>query len=137
MTPVPNGDDAYRAEPSDEDGLDPREYFRKRGVKPVNRKALQLCSRVRDALSWILSSEFDDEVIQGLDVVQVLPAPSTAHLLVWVTPSLSAPVTNYNVLMQHLHAVMPRIRVLVAASIHRRKAPELTFLVVAIHDGSQ
>ena len=52
-------------DPSNNWGSDPRDFFRKPGGSVKNRKALQLCGQVRDALNLIFSS-CGDELLQSL-----------------------------------------------------------------------
>ncbi len=92
-----------------------------------NRKALQLCRQVQRALTYALG-DCDDDVLASLYVDSVDPAPNEKHLMVTVSP-LDADVSPEDVLVRLQH-VYGKLRSEVAASIHRRRVPELTFLCV-------
>lgn len=53
----------------------PKLDFRTGSFKATNRKALQLCREVARTLGHALAWEMGDEVLSGLDVVAVDPAP--------------------------------------------------------------
>jgi ribosome-binding factor A len=93
----------------------------------ILRKDLQLCSQVQDALYWVLGSAAGDETLAYLQVLSVEPMPDASRLLVTVS---SPPDMSLEMAAIRLHEATKAIRAEVAASIHRRKAPELTFRVV-------
>lgn len=109
----------------DQDCQDPR-YDSKAIRKPIqNRKALQLCSQVFQTLSLALPSCGDD-ALTDLMVESVTLHPNSARLL--VTLRATAAIDTQDI-EQNLAAVKGRLRSEVAASINRRKAPELVFKV--------
>jgi ribosome-binding factor A len=111
-----------------EDGLDPRIYFRERAEKKPNRKILQLCSEVAKSVGFALSWEAGDDLLSRLIVESVVPAPDSGRLLVTVSlPGTQAAQPEQ--LVARLHRVTGKLRAAVAASIHRRRVPELTFQV--------
>jgi ribosome-binding factor A len=89
------------------------------------RKALQLCRQVEEALHWVLGAD-RDEMLQGLQIVSVEPAPSAARLLVTVR----AEGADLATALEHLQRATGRLRCEIAASIHRRRTPELAFRVM-------
>jgi len=92
----------------------------------IPRKDQQLCSQVRESLYWILGSEVGDETLALYQVVDVEPLPDSSRLLVTLTiPPDEKLVDAY----ARLQGASKAIRGEVAASIHRRKAPELIFQV--------
>ncbi len=97
--------------------------------RQAGRKALQLCGQVRDALGVIFPG-LADEVLQGLTVVSVEPAPHAGRLRVTVAVPSPADATDRTAAVERLVRAAGRLRREVAASVHRRKAPELTFEVV-------
>jgi ribosome-binding factor A len=101
----------------------PKQRFH-RAPAAQGRKALQLCRQVAEALHWILGSECGDEALQALRVVSVEPAPSAARLLVTVQAEADA-----RAVLDRLAKAGGLLRSEVAASIHRRRAPELVFAV--------
>jgi ribosome-binding factor A len=105
------------------DGEDPRYDVRHSG-RVGNRKALQLCGQAARALSGLLA-ESTDSVLRDLAVVSVVPAPSTARLLVSVTATDRSSVE----VLEHLARASAWLRSELAASVHRRRAPDLAFRV--------
>jgi ribosome-binding factor A len=109
-----------------EDGSDPRLFARKPTHKVANRKALQLCAQVAEALNGALG-ECGDAVLRDLVVAAVVPAPNSAHLLVTLTPSPGTSSVAEEEVLRHLEGAAGKLRTEVAAAIHRKRAPELTF----------
>jgi ribosome-binding factor A len=108
---------------SAEDGIDPRLAARRTAGKVSNRKTLQLCRQVERALSV----QLEGELLRDLTVHSVLPAPDSSRLLVTFVYRGSATMKDVEAALHGNHA---RLRGVVAASIHRRKTPELCFQVV-------
>jgi ribosome-binding factor A len=120
-----------------DDGLDPKQFFRRlkrqpplREPHPVHRKTLQLCSQVAETLNVVLSGECADELLQGLQVVSVTPAPNASQLLVLVTSSPNDPAADQAAVLRRLSAAQGRLRAEVAGAIVRRRAPRLVFQYV-------
>lgn len=123
---------ALAAETGEDDGLDPREFFREdKYPRKPNRKALQLCGQVSDVLNQILSGECGDDVLRALHVVSVAPAPDASQLLVLVAQSPSEAQRSPNEIAARLERASGMLRSLVAAAVTRRRAPKLLFRVVA------
>ncbi len=118
------------AEPGPEDGIDPRDLLREGARKKGGRKTLQLCGQVAEALNYAFAAVCNNDVLREMTVVAVQPAPDEARLLVTVGPSLPGPCDPAEVLAQ-LHHAAGKLRSEVAAAIHRKKVPELTFCVAA------
>jgi ribosome-binding factor A len=114
-----------------EDGVDPRELARRnRASETGRRKAWQLCSQVARTLGDVLAGQCDDDLLWGLDVVSVEPAPDSSRLLVTVAlPPSSDPVDPVDV-VAHLRRASGLLRCEMAAAITRRKAPVLVFRLV-------
>lgn len=123
---------AYRAAVDPDDGSDPKEFF-KRGVRQPkpDRKALQLCQQVAQTLNAVLGGECDDDVLRGLYVLAVTPAPSTAQLLVTVAPLTAGDAVASEIVLARLESVAVPIRLAVAATISRRRTPKLLFRYLA------
>jgi ribosome-binding factor A len=112
-----------------EDGTDPKEFHAKPwdSAKAAGRKALQLCGQVKDALHAALGGCADD-VLRGLDVVRVEPAPHSGRLKVVlaVADGGADPATAAD----HLQRAAGFLRGEVANAVHRRYAPELVWEVI-------
>jgi ribosome-binding factor A len=110
------------------DGADPRFDAREASEMPLNRKALQLAAQVEQTLVQVFAGECGDEVLFDLRVEAVRPAPDSAHLMVVLSPGEAG--TSIQEILEHLERASGRLRSVVAAAIHRKKAPELSFRVV-------
>jgi ribosome-binding factor A len=91
------------------------------------RKDLQLCAQVRDALYWVLGSAVGDESLAELQVVAVEPLPDASRLLVTLAATTDAAIEQAQI---RVPRAAKAIRAEIAASINRRKAPDLVFRIV-------
>ena len=101
---------------------------RGRGVGPrarVDRKTLQLCGQVAETLNLVLAEEPDD-VLRGLYVAGVEPAPDDSRLLVTVE-SLPADRPDPARALARLELASAHLREEVARAITRRRVPSLAF----------
>ncbi len=124
---------ALCAEVHPDDGLDPRLMSRRELARsqPVDdRKARQLCGQVARTLADLLSGEPGADLLLGLDVVRVEPAPDAARLLVTVCARWTLAPVHPSLILAQLDRVSGRLRAGVAAAITRKRAPLLTFRVV-------
>ena len=92
----------------------------------LDRKTLQLCEQVKEALSWVLGAATNDDRLMISYVQAVEPMPG-GRLLVKVAIPAEVPVTEA---MTILAAAAPTLRAEVAQAITRRKAPELVYIAV-------
>jgi ribosome-binding factor A len=116
------------SETGPEDGVDPRNLPRYARGKVANRKALQLCREVERTLGTLLAGGCGDSLLHDLLVQSVVPAPDSTRLL--VTLSYSGPTAvEAGEVLTRLHRAYGLLRSEVAAAIHRRKVPDLTFQV--------
>jgi len=98
-----------------------------------DRHTLQLCSQIAETLHLVFLDQDDDD-LRDLTVLEVLPLAGAATLLVRV----SYPVTKPDDLARvqgKLSSAIKKLRAEVAASITRRKVPELFFQVTATAAG--
>jgi ribosome-binding factor A len=118
----------YCAEVHQDDGHDPRYFFRKEHQPTkAGRKARQLCAQVADTLRLLFSGETSDEILQSLEVLDVSPAPSAAQLLVTVVPAAGAPALDEMQVRATLARARGWLRSEVATAITRKRAPRLAF----------
>jgi ribosome-binding factor A len=108
-----------------DDDIEARFSSRRPQGKVSNRKTLQLCRQVERALSVIL----EGEILRDLTVQSVVPAPDSSRLLVTFGYHGPESIASADVLAA-LHGHHAKLRGEVAASIHRRKTPELSFQVL-------
>jgi ribosome-binding factor A len=113
-----------------EDGIDPREWAKAEFRRSPGRKARQLCRQVAEALQAALA-DCRDEVLSGLLVTSVTPAPHAGRLRASVAAAPSAEVRDTAIVQERLTRAAGLLRAEVAAAIHRRKTPELVFDLMA------
>lgn len=119
------------AELREDDCVDPRDYFRPPAKQSHQRKTWQLCSQVAQALALILSSEFDDDLLLGLTVLAVEPAPNESQLLVTLQSDEVSPQVRGEIL-RRISQATGFLRAEVATAITRKRAPQLVFHVDCI-----
>ena len=113
---------------NDDDAIDPKHYFyNKRKSKNEFRKAHQLCRQVSETLQLVLTG--GDPILDGLVVVDVVPAPDARRLLVILGLNRNDvdSASQIESIMGQLQDHVPRLRSEIARSINRRKTPQLTF----------
>lgn len=113
---------------NDDDAIDPKHYFyNKRKSSAKFRKAYQLCRQVSDTLQLVLTD--DDPLLEGLHVVDVVPAPDSRRMLVilGISPDEVDTASQVEEIMECLQTHVPRLRSEVARSINRSRTPQLVF----------
>ena len=109
----------------DDDGVDPRKYLDRRQRKEgEDRKLLMLCSQVAVCLGLSLEGELNDPRLEGIHLESVTPAPDASRLEVLIGIPQEADSAE---VLAALNGAAARLRVEVAAVIHRKKAPQLAF----------
>ena len=91
-----------------------------------HHKDLQLCRQVFDALTYALA-ELDDPLVDELVLASVMPAPSSARVLVTLVPTRDGIDTD--VALDHVREHAEELREEVAAEVNRKRAPELVFRI--------
>ena len=99
--------------------------------RQAERKARQFCRQVQRALNLALADRHSDDGLSNLFVEDVSPAPDCGQLLVHVVVPAQRPEAEA---LAALRQDAPRLRSEVAATITRKRAPELSF-VPAVPDG--
>ena len=99
-----------------------------RGSSRRDHKALHLCRAAQRALSLALSGECGDDVLRSLCVHDVVPAPDASRLLVrLISPPSAGQIDD---VYARLERVRPLLRRTVAQAVTRKRAPELSFVVM-------
>jgi ribosome-binding factor A len=86
---------------------------------------------VLETLEQVLAEQ-EDEILQGLHVLAVDPAPDDSHLLVTVAPGPGIPARDGATILGRLAEAAPELRIEVASSITRRRAPSFSFQLGAL-----
>ena len=110
-----------------DDLIDPKLLFRPSPQRRDDRSTRRLCGQVRESLMYALAGSCRDEVLQSLYVAEVEPAPDASRLAVTLEVAEAALA---DAARTRLALVAGMLRAEVAASIHRRRTPELVFRVV-------
>ena len=127
---------ALCADVGPDDGLDPRELLKQKqraGRSSSNarshhdRKAKQLGRQVAETLEAVFAGDSRDDVLRGLRVVSVTPAPDSSRLLVTVAPLPPFDDLDPADLLGRLARASGRLRSEVASAITRKHAPVLTY----------
>jgi len=122
---------AHCGEIHEDDGIDPRDYFKlSRTGRKENTKARQLSRQVAETIDQVLSGETEDDHLASLGVVSVVPAPDSSRLLVTLHADLPPEAFDRALIVQKLARYQRRLRWEVAAAITRRKTPTLAFQVI-------
>jgi ribosome-binding factor A len=90
-------------------------------------KDRQLCEQVFQILSYVMAS-LGDEVLRTLAVESVMPGVDSSRLLVTVIPMEAHPVEE---LLDRLARSRGALRSEIAAGIHRKRTPELSFRIAS------
>ena len=112
------------------DGVDPRLAARQSSGsrhRDQNRKTQQLCQQVAHVLEAVLTGEARDADLQDLRVVCVVPAPHAGRMLVTVQSGAEDALSRWLEIDEKLRRATPWLRSELAASISRRRIPELVF----------
>jgi hypothetical protein len=123
--------ESHFTDPDFIEALDENESGRASFHRQVERKTEQLCRQVQRALNFAFADRSIGEGMEGLYVDEVSPAPDCGRLLVHVLVPVSLQLRD---VMIALGRETPRLRSEVAATITRKRAPELCF-VPACADG--
>lgn len=126
------------AEVRDDDGIDPKEFFKTcRTRRNGDRKTLQLCAQIADTLNALLA-ECHDDVLQQFQVASVRPAPDATQLLVATCPVVQpTELFNCHAVQQRFIEMSGWLRSEVAGAITRKRVPKLLFEVTTAWAGKE
>src|SRR5262245_36134517 len=113
-----------------DDGIDPRTFFKERKRFKPSRKDLQLCGQVARVLNLALAIEPQELAVGELYVECVEPALDATRLIVTVRAEHVHGAAGQRSLLARLERIKGRLRTEVAAGIHRKRAPEISFHVL-------
>jgi ribosome-binding factor A len=119
-------DRAQGARRHDEDEF--ANFFKDSRKKRQDHKTAQLCRQVHRTLIVAMSA-LPEEALLELSVLDVRPAPDASTLAV-VLQKRSDTLFSSAQVYEALERMRGRLRTLVTQSIHRKRAPELTFVLV-------
>jgi ribosome-binding factor A len=120
----------------DDDGVDPREFFRpNRKREKDHRKSKQLCRQVQKTLDLVFSGETRDELLAALRIISVTASTDSSALLVTVVADLPADRFDRAQIEARLAKMSGRLRSEVAGAITRKRTPLLVFHVLEPQSG--
>ena len=103
-----------------------------------DRKSLQLCHQIFQALDEVLA-DCRDDILRSLRVVAVVPAPDASRLMVTVVPdggySVEGPAPA--TIVGHLAKAAGHLRAEVASAITRKRTPVLSYQLAAAVPGDE
>jgi len=120
---------SWRSEVNDRSARSARKVSRERDAIGDLRKTQQLCSEVREILSFVFAGDCDDPILQQLTVHDVVPAPDATRLLVIVCLPESE-CDNADHAMEALRQIRGYLRSQIADEIQRKRTPDLIFQVM-------
>lgn len=110
----------------DDDGVDPRRYFRNEKIDESGSKCRRFCGYVAKTLNVVFAG-CSSQVLARLFVVRVLPAPTSSRLEVVIdTTQVESGVTS-DVIRMELDRASQHLRAEVGKVIVRKYVPELFF----------
>jgi len=118
----------------EDDGIDPRTYFKSKRNRKENRKTKQLCQQVARTLNLCLN-DCDDSIVQSMFLEAVHPAPDSSCLLVHVQCDVDE--FDHAKALQAIRNQTARLQFEIARSINRKRVPNLVFSVSAPTGGQQ
>jgi len=114
-----------------EDGVDPRRIRRRKRGSKKDEKAKQVSRQAEVTVQLTLGTMLDD-ALEDLRVVRVEPAPDSRRLRVVVEPKTRPPIMTEREAADVVQKVERLLRMEVAAALHRKRAPSLTFAFVGM-----
>ena len=100
-------------------------FFHPESKPSFDRKARQLCDQVRRTLEFALEWECDAELLEGIWIASVDPAPDASRLRVTIeVPEGRDPAA----VLEGLERLRPRLRSETARAITRKRAPDFFFV---------
>ncbi len=99
-----------------------------------NHKTMQLCRQVAVTLDEVLA-ECGDPLLQGLRVLNVVPAPDVSRLRVTLAAD-GEPAETLPLVEDHLARASAHLRGEVAQAITRKRAPSLVYFIAPGETGA-
>lgn len=110
----------------EDDGIDPRNYFKTKRNRKETRKTKQLCQQVARTVNLCLN-DCDDPIVQSMFLIGVQPAPDSSCLLLHLECDVDE--FDFDAAMLAIRQQTPRLQFEISRSIHRKRVPNLTFSV--------
>jgi len=111
-----------------DDGVDPRILFSREDRKrDLTRKNRQLCKEVHKALMLAVSELVDQRWTHGVTIDNVRPTSDASRLRVIVAFAQPPTAEHAAHALARLGDISGHLRHEIAAAIHRKRVPELTF----------
>lgn len=116
----------------EDDGVDPREFFKSKRNRKDNRKTQQLCQQVARTLNLCLN-DCEDPYVESMYVVAVIPAPDASCLMVQLLCDVDD--FDHGAALAAIRYQTSRLQCEIARSIHRKRVPNLMFSVSQANGG--
>jgi hypothetical protein len=99
----------------------------------IEQKTRQLCRQVQRALNLALAGQGMGDVLDDVFVMEVSAAAGCGRLVAHVGIPAGRPAGD---VLEELRDRGPQLRAIVAGSISRKRAPELSFVVAPLGSGT-
>lgn len=116
-----------------EKALEETEHRKTDRGRRIEQKTRQLCEQARRALHMALATHSAGGALDGIFVIEVSAAAGCGRLVVHVAVAAGRSVSDA---LKELRDRSPQLRAVVAGYISRKRAPELSFVVAPVEDGS-
>ncbi len=110
-----------------EQALEETEHRQRNRGRRIEQKTRQLCRQVQRALNLALVGQFADGKLDGALVVEVSAVAGCGRLVAHIAVPSGHVVSA---VLEALRERTPQLRAIVAGYISRKRAPELSFMVV-------
>lgn len=116
----------------EDDGIDPKKINRRDRSSNDEKRDRQLCAQARRCLNLVVPEMLLRAGVDRCEVVSVDPAPEIARLMVVVGVEADRIAAAVQILSQQ----KGDLRYEVAGAVHRKRAPDLAFEVVAAEEAT-
>jgi len=114
----------------DDDCVDPRRFSKEERIRKTTSRDRQLCAQVKRCLDLTLPEVLHERGIPTCEVRSVTPAPDATRLCVVAAVDLPHVAGTREI----LPSLKGWLRSEVARDVHRKRAPDLAFEVIATEE---
>ena len=110
----------------EDDGIDPRRYFRSEVINGAGSKCHRFCGHVAKVLNVVLGS-CGNPMLGRLFVVKVIPAPTLSRLEVVIDAAQVDSYVTDNAIRMEIDRASSHLRTEIGRAIARKYVPDLVF----------